>query len=465
MLTSLLKLVHARHGIADKTSVPYPFSGIVARLAITVCCGGLQLDQELLCAADGPRESQPNAIDDAERRDIPVVVAVSEGWSKWRGAKGDAQVVGLPKKWSQPERLWRFPLDSNGVGGVALSQEIVVVSSRDIQDRSDLFVALDAETGIELFRHQYSSPLALDYGNSPRSTPLLLENQIITLGAGGELASLDIESGKPIWTRHLVRDLGGKMPAWGYSASPIVYENTLIVQAGGPSAALVGLNLESGEIEWRSSGRQAAYSSPIFMKHKGILQLLGCDDKSFGAWSVQDGMRLWELKLPIDRDFNVPSPLVLKDKLFLVSENNGALLYELPAEYEENDNTKQQPKLLAQSDALSHDANSPVIVGEYIASVHEGLVLLDPNDGLETVDQWNDPSLHSYASIIVEDERMLITCCDGTVVLLEVSHGKIKELGRMQCEESKGDLLAHSAFDQGILIVRGPLWVDAYRWQ
>jgi hypothetical protein len=416
------------------------------------------------CSAQGPRELKATATSDAKQQEVPAIISVSEGWSKWRGAKGDAHVEGLPAAWSKPERLWRFPLDSNGVGGVALSQEIAVVSSRDIQDRSDLFIALDAQTGVELFRHQYPSALTLDYGNSPRTTPLILENQIITLGAGGELTTLDLESGKPIWSKHLVKDLGGKMPAWGYSASPIVYEDTLIVQAGGPNSALVGLNLETGDVLWRSSGRQAAYSSPILMEKSGIQQLLGCDDKSYGAWSAKDGKRLWELKLPIDRDFNVPSPLIVKDKLFIVSENNGSLLYELPEVSEDTNGTDQKLKLVAQSDALSHDANSPVTVGNFIASVHEGLVLLDPRKELETVDQWNDPSLHSYASIIVEDERMLVTCSDGVVILLTITDGKIKELGRMQCEESKGDLLAHSAFDQGVFIVRGPLWVDAYRW-
>ncbi|MFN7877338.1 MAG: PQQ-binding-like beta-propeller repeat protein [Pirellula sp.] len=433
-------------------------------LAFIVCFGQLSILNTILSVADEPRSSQTSASDDSELQVAPVVLSVSEGWSKWRGSKGDAQVVGLPKKWSDPERLWRFPLESNGVGGVALSQDIVMVSSRDYQDRSDLFLALDAETGVELFRHQYPSTLSLDYGNSPRSTPLILEDQIITLGAGGELAALDLESGKPLWTKHLVKELGGKMPAWGYSASPIVYENTLIVQAGGPNSALVGLNLETGEVVWRTSGRQAAYSSSILMSHNGNAQLLGCDEKSFGAWSAKDGKRLWELKLPIDRDFNVPSPVVVKNKLFIVSENNGALLYDLSDVNKESDNTRQQLKFLAQSDALSHDANSPVAVGDYVASVHEGLVLLDPSQELKTVDQWHDPSLHSYSSIIVEDKRLLITCCDGAVILLDTSEGKIKELGRMQCEESKGDLLAHSAFDQGILIIRGPLWVDAYRW-
>lgn len=464
MLNSLSHPPQTWDRVVSPCCVPFSLKGKLFRTAIFVCCGLLSLLNTMLSAADEPRGSQTSTYADSKPQDAPVVLSVSEGWSKWRGSKGDAQVVGLPKKWSDPERLWRFPLESNGVGGVALSQDIVMVSSRDYQDRSDLFLALDAETGVELFRYQYPSSLSLDYGNSPRSTPLILEDQIITLGAGGELAALDIESGKPVWTKHLVKDLGGKMPAWGYSASPIVHEDTLIVQAGGPNSALVGLNVQTGEVVWRSSGRQAAYSSSILISHNGNAQLLGCDEKSFGAWSAKDGKRLWELKLPIDRDFNVPSPVVVKNKLFIVSENNGALLYDLSDVSEESDNAKQHIKLLAQSDALSHDANSPVAVGDYVASVHEGLVLLDPSQELKTVDQWNDPSLHSYSSIIVEDRRLLITCSDGTVILLDTSEGKIKELGRMQCEESKGDLLAHSAFDQGILIVRGPLWVDAYRW-
>lgn len=443
---------------------PPSFPHVVVRIALIAAFALLPCSKTSFCSAqEGPRDLQAKESNKAQKLDIPKVIAVSEGWSKWRGAKGDAHVEGLPTAWSKPERLWRIPLDSNGVGGVALSQDIAVVSSRDIQDRSDLFIALDAETGVELFRHQYPSSLTLDYGNSPRTTPLILENHIITLGAGGELAALDLESGNPIWSKDLVKDLGGKMPAWGYSASPMVYEDTLIVQAGGPNSAMVGLDLETGELKWRSSGRQTAYSSSILLEQKGIQQLLGCDEKSYGAWNAKDGKRLWELKLPIDRDFNVPSPLIVKDKLFLVSENNGALLYALP-DQSEDDGTDRKLELIAQSDALSHDANSPVTVGDYIASVHEGLVLLDPSKKLETVDQWNDPSLHSYASIIVEDERMLITCCDGNVILLSVTDGKINELGRMQCEDSKGDLLAHSAFDQGVLIVRGPLWVDAYRW-
>ncbi len=84
------------------------------------------------------------------------------------------------------------------------------------------------------------------------------------------------------------------MPAWGYAASPVVYENTLIVQSGGPNSALAGLDLQTGEILWQTDGRQAAYSSPLLIEQKGIVQLIGCDDKSFGAWNATNGNRIWD---------------------------------------------------------------------------------------------------------------------------------------------------------------------------
>ena len=455
----LSHMVLFRH-IVNSASTKIPFDRILVYSTIL-------LTTLLACickysCANGQHDTAPGA---PSSNGDATVLGVAEGWSKWRGAKGDAQVTGLPKTWTKPQRLWRIPLDANGVGGVALSQEVVVVSSRDLLNKADIFIAMDAQTGVEIFRYEYPSALQLDYGNSPRVTPLILDDQIVVLGAGGELSVLELETGKPLWTKNLVKDLGGRMPAWGYSASPIVYDETLFVQPGGALSALVGLDLHTGNTVWQTPGRTAAYSSPILMTRNDLPQILGSDDKSFGAWSTRDGQRLWELKLPIDRDFNVPSPLVWDNKLFIVSENNGALLYKLPDTFRTPDSKPSTIELLAQSSELSHDANSPVRVGNFIASVHEGLVLLDPAQDLLLLDRYDDPSLYSYASIIVEQDRMLVTCCDGTIILLQVVKGKIVELGRMKCEESKGDILAHSAFDQGIFIVRGPRWIDAYRWQ
>jgi arylsulfatase A-like enzyme/outer membrane protein assembly factor BamB len=391
----------------------------------------------------------------------PEVVSISDGWSKWRGAKGDAHVEGLPKQWSDPEELWRVPLPANGVGGVAAAHDLVVASSRDANDREDIFAFFDA-TGVELFRLNYASKLELDYGNSPRATPVILDDIVLCLGAGGQLHAVDVESGDVRWKTHFVDDLGGRMPAWGYSSSPMVIGDEVIVQPGGLESAWVGLDLETGKPKWKSTGRQGAYASPLALRKGDLLELIGCDDKSTGAWNGKTGERLWEIRPRNDRDFNVPSPVLVDDKLFLVSENNGARLYQLPDMGQKLD---KQPTLLAETEDLAHDSNSPVRVGKWIAGVHEGLIVLDPAKSLKLHARFDDPLLNSYCSLIVEENRILMTCYGGVAILVEVTESGIKELGRHTFEEPNEDILAHAAFDKGVYYVRGPSWLAAYQWK
>jgi outer membrane protein assembly factor BamB len=397
-----------------------------------------------------------------QRLEKPKLLTVGEGWSRWRGHLGDAQVSGLPKKWKEPRKIWRFDLPTNGIGGVAVSMDTVVVSSRNANDTSDAFYLLDAESGIELSKLTYPSKLALDYGNSPRATPLILEDRVITLGAAGQLNCLSLESGEVLWTKHLVSELGGRMPQWGYASSPIVLDNKLIVQPGGLDSSFVALELSTGQVVWKTIGRQAAYASPLGFQWNGKKQWINYDVNSFGAWDITQGKRLWEMKPAEDGDFNVPSPVLIDDKLFLVTENNGARLYQLPRITDESGTSIEQ---IAQSDKLLHDTNSPVRVGNWIAGVDGALVVLDPNRSLATHAEFADPELRGYCSLIVDENRLLVTTTKGTILLVEVLSDGIRELGRMKLDTSDGDILAHPAFHEGILFVRGPLWIDAYRWE
>jgi outer membrane protein assembly factor BamB len=396
-----------------------------------------------------------------QRSESAKLLAVGEGWSRWRGRLGDSHVSGLPKVWKEPRRVWRFELPANGIGGIAASMDTVVVSSRNANDTGDLFYLLDAESGIELSKLVYASKLSLDYGNSPRANPLILEDRVITVGAAGQIHCLSLESGAVLWTKHMVEDLGGKMPQWGYASSPIVFGSNLIVQPGGLETSCVALELSTGKVVWKSAGRQAAYASPLGIQWNGKEQWINYDFNSLGAWDVTRGKRLWEMKPEADKDFNVPSPVLIDDKLFLVTENNGARLYQLPHGTDGPGSTIQQ---IAQSDKLLHDTNSPVRVGKWVAGVDGTLVVLDPHRSLATHAEFEDPALNGYCSIIVDENRLLVTTTKGTILLLEVTSDGIQELGRLKLDTSDGDILAHPAFHDGTFFVRGPLWIDAYRW-
>lgn len=363
--------------------------------------------------------------------------------------------------------MWRHPLPAQGIGGVAATDEFVVLSSRDSNDKSDWFEVLDAESGISMFKLSYLSESELDYGNSPRVTPLIVDSRAYCLGAKGNLHCLDLESGKVVWKKHLVEDLGGKLPQWGYSVSPIFTDGQLILQPGGLEASWVALHPETGQVLWKSKGRQAAYASPIAVEYQGRKQLIGYDAISLGGWSIKDGERLWEMKPEVPKDFNVPVPIVVKNKICVVTENNGVRVYSIT----KLDNKRERAKgdfydyalnLEASSDLLNGDSHSPVRVGNWIVGVDRDLVVLDPLDQLKEVARFSDVALQKHCSLIVDEDRVWVCTGNGTQILLRVDASGVSELGRFQPLQEQGEIFSHPAICNGVLYLRGPTWLDAY---
>ena len=57
-------------------------------------------------------------------------------------------------------------------------------------------------------------------------------SKIYALGVEGTLVCLNVADGKEVWKQDLVKDYGGKIPTWGYSESPLVDGEKVIVTPG-----------------------------------------------------------------------------------------------------------------------------------------------------------------------------------------------------------------------------------------
>jgi outer membrane protein assembly factor BamB len=99
------------------------------------------------------------------------------------------------------------------------------------------------------------------------------------------------------WEKNLKSDFNGKSSEWGYSESPLVMGEKLIVTPGGGSC-LVALNKKTGEKIWASSGLndQADHASGIAVeveKRPVIIQSLAGGMVGIDA---ADGKFLWRCK-------------------------------------------------------------------------------------------------------------------------------------------------------------------------
>src|SRR6266436_585833 len=78
-----------------------------------------------------------------------------------------------------------------------------------------------------------------------RGTPTVDGDVLYALGENGDLVCLETASGKERWHKNLISDFGGTIPRWGYSESPLLDGDKVIVTPGGSDATLVALNKQT----------------------------------------------------------------------------------------------------------------------------------------------------------------------------------------------------------------------------
>jgi outer membrane protein assembly factor BamB len=357
----------------------------------------------------------------------------------------------LPKRLPRPPRLvWEKTLFSKGVGGVAATREFVLVSGRELDDTLDAFYCLRADTGKEVWSFRYPALGQLDFGNSPRATPLLDSGLVFFFGAFGHLHCVELATGKVLWDRAVREDFGAKDERkWGMCSSPLLVDGKLIVNPGAPEASLVALEPRTGKVLWKAPGRPASYGSLLAGTFGGKRQIVGFDADSLGGWDVANGQRLWRLVLDHPSNFNVPTPIAVGPFLLVAVDNNGTTLFRFIK------TGAIDPKPVAAYAELSPDTHTPVAAGRRIFGICQGLHCLDWQAGLKPLWTGEDKAFDTYASLMASEDRLLVTTLDGELLLVDATSDKLQILDRVMAFPREQGGYSHPALVGKRLYIRG----------
>src|SRR5205807_153862 len=136
-------------------------------------------------------------------------------------------------------------------------------------------------------------------GTGPRATPTFAEGRIFALGATGILNCLDAATGQCQWSRDIGHDADAKIPMWGFSSSPLVVGDRVVVFVGGDSeGTLRAYRTDSGEPAWSAAAGKVSYSSAQLASVGGETQLLFVSDGGLFAFDESSGAPLWEYRTP-----------------------------------------------------------------------------------------------------------------------------------------------------------------------
>ena len=371
-------------------------------------------------------------------------------WPDWRGPGRDGHVPRLPARLPEQVKLiWRKAAMTGGLAGLSVSSGRLILAERDIADEHDVYRCLNADTGELLWRIAFPARGQLDYGQSPRATPVIHDGRAYLLGAFGDLRCVDVANGKVIWKRQLLREFKAELPTWGMCSPPLVVGDLLIVNPGGTNASLAALDCITGCTRWTTPGNPAAYSAFICGEFGGRRQIVGFDQQSLGGWDVKTGERLWRLVPPTEGDFNVPTPIAVAGGLLVSTENNGTRFYR----FDESGRIITKPA--AEFAGLSPDTVTPVVTGGRVFGAHLGLHCLDVQNGLKQIWHREDAALGDYVTLIADDERVLVITLSGEFILLDAKSEQCAIISRLRLFDGDVEVYSHPALVGTRLYARG----------
>jgi glucose dehydrogenase len=213
----------------------------------------------------------------ADSKSKPAASSTSD-WPQWLGPNrnGISIETGLLKSWppTGPKILWRIPL-GEGFSGVSISQGRAYTLFS--QGNDEFVVCLDAASGKELWRARSGSIFKDMNGNGPRSTPTVHNEVVYALGAHGNLFALQTTDGKRLWSHDLKKEFKTSGPSrdGGFSTSPLIEGNLLLVEAGGGDGnAFIAFNHQNGNVVWKAESDGPAFASPIAVTVNGVRQII-----------------------------------------------------------------------------------------------------------------------------------------------------------------------------------------------
>ena len=368
------------------------------------------------------------------------------GWCDWRGPRRDAISLHVPDKLDEKPRFaWTQKTTGPGLSGLAAVDGRVILADKSADKESDIWRCLDAKTGKELWHLKYSAEGEMPYTNSPRATPAVYEGRVYLLGAFGDLHCVAVDTGKVFWKKNLLDDFDADLPKWGMTATPLIVDDKLIVNPGAPKASVVALNRVSGKVIWKTPGPGAAYAPFISANFHGRRQIVGYDATSLGGWDIYTGKRIWTVTPPKKGDFNVPTPIAIRERLLVATENNSTRLYEIG----------NRARVKHQFADLAPDMISPVVYDQMIFGCHdEHLYCLDANS-LKLLWKVRDEAYEGFVTLIAGNRRVMIVTIDGELLLVRADRKKYELISRLKVfTGEKTEVWSHPALVDGRLYLR-----------
>ena len=357
----------------------------------------------------------------------------SEGWTQFRGFNrsgiSNERLPEIDKPELQFDLIWKKDIGS-GFSELIVSEGVVYTMESEQIDSisgSEFIVAFDENTGNEIWKSKVDS-IYIDvdgWGNGPRSTPALDENNIYSFSGCGKLTANSKKDGRLIWQVDFVNVFESTVPRWGNASSPLIIDNKVIMEAGGVnSKAFVAFDKNNGEVLWTSGNGTSSHDSPLLVIIEGQQQIIFVNGSTLYSYNAE-GDTLWTYKMPF-RVITAMPVLIGTNRLFVSGVRNPGFFI---VEIREN-----KVNEVITGSSMKNDFSSCCYYDGYIYGFHVAALRCISAETGEVV--WTKRG-YGKGSLIIVDDKIFVLSDKGKLVMVDTNPDAYTEIGNINAINGK----------------------------
>jgi outer membrane protein assembly factor BamB len=428
-----------------------------------------------------------SVADDQVENLVDLKSTSAADFPQFLGQNRNAVVTGiqLETDWvvSPPEQLWKQPI-GEGWSGFAVVNGYAITQEQRADE--ECVTCYDVKTGeliwINSNKRRHEDTMAMGKVG-PRATPTIHEGRVYVTSGTGVLDCLDGATGELIWTADVPAMVGIKQVVhtnsmgldyttedsryvWGRSSSPLIYEDKVIVPAGGPredpdsqTCTMIAFDKLTGQEIWRGGKRMASYGSPSVETILGQPQILLVAESAAVGHDPATGEELWNFERPghTGQDANCSQVTVVSPRLVILSKG-----YSLGGELVELKKTdgeitartiKKDPRV------LKTKLTSPVLKDGFAYSLSDGYLECTEAESLKR--RWKQRGRFGNGQLLLVGDKLLVHTETGKLLLVGADPAEYWEYGSIPTIE--GICWNTISLYKDMLLVRSELEAACYK--
>lgn len=390
---------------------------------------------------------------------------LSKDWPQWRGPNLDASSTetGIIKDWtkSPPKLLWNSEGAGKGYSSVSVANGVIYTTGNFSGDREGQGISAFSTKDGKLLWQTPVTDFTPDHGHKgARSVPAVDGDRLYITTSNGMIACVSTQ-GEILWRKDFKSEWSGKMMSgWGFSESPLIDGDHVIITPGGKDAFMVALDKKTGATKWKTritedlgkKGKDGAgYGSIVISKAGGVKQYVQMTGRGVMGVRAKDGKFLWCYNPVANSTANISTPVVAGNHIFCsTGYGTGSALLKLDGK------SAEEVYFLKPKTLQNHHGGMVLVDGHiYCGHRHNGgePICIDIKTGEV---KWGPEkgAGHGSACVLYVDGHLIYRYESGHVALVKATSEGYQLKGSFMPAHKEKESWAHPVVSDGKLYLR-----------